>query len=287
MKILFPKNFGMCFGVRDAIDATEHITNPQSVTILGELVHNPIIQGRLVKRGFVQFNERDRSAAAVTIQTPNVLITAHGISGAERGKLASNGLQLIDTTCPLVRNAHAAALTLTSENRLVVIVGLADHVEVRGLVGDLREYVVIASAGEAKCYGNDRIGILAQTTTHPHVFEAAVSNVKLLNPNADIRVIDTICKPTRDRQQSLDELLPKIDALVVVGGKHSRNTKELAAAASRAGVRTLHIENANDIDKTWFAGIEILGLTAGTSTLPETFDEIYQILQTIETEVKL
>ncbi|MFN0207349.1 MAG: 4-hydroxy-3-methylbut-2-enyl diphosphate reductase [Planctomycetota bacterium] len=288
MKILFPKHFGMCFGVRDAIEATEHITNPETVTIYGELVHNPIIKERLAARGFVQFTERGRADSPATLpSTSHVLITAHGISGAERGKLASEGLRLIDTTCPLVRNAHAAALTLASENRLIIIVGLADHVEVRGLTGDLREYVVIASAEEAKKYDHDRIGILSQTTTHPAVFAAAARKVKLLNPQADVRVIDTICKPTRDRQESLDDLLTIIDALVVVGGKHSRNTKELAATAERAGVRTLHIENVNEIDKAWFSGMEAVGLTAGTSTLPETLDEIHQFLQTIETEVKL
>jgi 4-hydroxy-3-methylbut-2-enyl diphosphate reductase len=274
MKILFPRAYGMCFGVRDALLATEQIDRPQDVTIYGELVHNEAVRARLQSLGFADMPESGRAVPS----TPAVLVTAHGISGKERAQLASAGLQILDTTCPLVRNAHSAALTLDAEGRLVVVVGKPGHVEVRGITGDLRKYVVIESAGEAARYDTDRIGVVAQTTTHPEHFHEVVARIVELNPGADVRVADTICKPTRDRQEGLAELLYQIDALVVVGGRQSRNTRELAETGRRAGVRVLHVESPGEIDPRWFDGVQRCGLAAGTSTLPETIDAVHRRL---------
>lgn len=274
MKILLPRAFGMCFGVRDALAATEKVETPSNVTIYGELVHNESVNLRLAARGFQQMTEAGRSIPA----TDAVLITAHGVSGRERARLAAAGLQILDTTCPLVRNAHAAALELASEGRFIVVIGVADHVEVRGLTGDLPEFVVIPGPGAVVNYQKERIGVVSQTTTCPGVFAAACDAIYKNNPDADIRVMDTICKPTRDRQEGIVELLPRVDALVVVGGKHSRNTRELVESARRAGKAAFHVQSAADLDAAWFHSEMTVGLTAGTSTPPETVEEVRQRL---------
>jgi len=278
MDVLLPRFYGMCFGVRDALEAANAHPAPHRVTLFGELVHNEQVNSRLAERGFRAQPEGERSLPT----TPEVLITAHGVSDRERARLESAGLTIVDTTCPLVRSAHAAARKLDAEGRFVVVVGRADHVEVRGLVGDLSRFVVIAGAQEARRYEADAIGILSQTTTSPAEFEAAVASVRNHNPQASVSVIDTICKPTRDRQEGLAELLAAVEALVVVGGVHSRNTRELVRSAERAGVRALHVQSAAQLDPTWFVGVRRVGLTAGTSTLPETLDEVYQALVALD-----
>lgn len=278
MKILFPRAFGMCFGVRDALAAAANINNPSNVTVYGELVHNEAVHSQLTARGFIQMPEGGREIPS----TETVFITAHGVSGTERGRLAAAGLQILDTTCPLVRNAHAAALELASEGRFIVVIGRADHVEVRGLTGDLSNFTVIANEGEVTDFQKANIGVLSQTTTPPSVFEAALAEIYNKNQNANIRVMDTICRPTRDRQEGLAELLPQIDLLVVVGGRRSRNTLELVAAGRNAGKLTYHVGGAAEVDASWFEENMTVGIAAGTSTLAGSIDEVYQKISSLQ-----
>jgi 4-hydroxy-3-methylbut-2-enyl diphosphate reductase len=277
MRILLPDSYGMCFGVRDALAATESIQDPVNVTIYGELVHNERIQARLRERGFHSMTETGRSVPA----TPAVLITAHGVSGAERARLASAGLDIIDTTCPLVRAAHSAARLLDAEDRLVVVIGKADHVEVKGIVGDLRRFAVFESAGDVVKLDVDKLGVVAQTTTTERAFAEACDAVRRTNPGADVRVLSTICAPTRERQRALEQLLGQVDVLVVVGGLHSRNSRELAETARLAGVKSYLVPGASSLDPAWFDGVEAVGLTAGTSTPQEMFDEVRSALEAL------
>ncbi len=278
MQVLIPRFYGMCFGVRDALAMAEAVEEPERVTILGELVHNEEVGRRLAARGF-------RSVGESSGEIPRdgaVLVTAHGTSDHERARYDAAGLSVIDTTCPLVRNAHEAARRFDAEDRLVVVVGRADHVEVRGLTGDLRAHVVIASAAEARDLGAPRIGVLSQTTTPPDVFADAARAVRDANPRADVAIADTVCRPTRDRQEALAELLDAVDLLVVVGGARSRNAQELVAAAERAGVRAFRISSAEELQPERLAGAVTVGLTAGTSTLPGTFDAVHRALLALE-----
>ena len=136
MKILRASDMGMCFGVRDALAVIRNVPQPQEVTIHGELVHNPVVIEDLEQSGFHQSSEEDRNGP---ISSPVVLITAHGISNTERKRLQSENKRLIDTTCPLVRRAHDAALELQAEERFVVLIGKPGHVEVLGIKEDLHE----------------------------------------------------------------------------------------------------------------------------------------------------
>jgi 4-hydroxy-3-methylbut-2-enyl diphosphate reductase len=279
MKVILAGAYGMCFGVRDALAAAERVESPQSTTIYGELVHNPAVLERLARRGFQQMGEREREVPA----TEHVLITAHGVSGRERGRLVAAGLSLIDTTCPLVRHAHATARTLDAEGRLVVVVGDANHVEVRGIVGDLNRYIVAAGPADVAEVQDSRLGVVAQTTTPVEIFDSVIAELRRLNPEADIRIVSTICAPTRERQQSLAELLDRVQVLVVVGGRRSRNSQQLVAKSERAGIRAVLVESAADLRAEWFCGIDAVGVTAGTSTLEETVQSVVAALEAIAT----
>lgn len=274
MRVILADSFGICFGVRDALVKMREIEKPVDVTVFGQLVHNPAVLQEMERRGFVRVEEAERRAAdAVT--TPKVLITAHGVSDRERAQLAAGGRELIDTTCPLVRKAHRAALALAQAEFFVVVIGKKGHVEVRGLTGDLPEgsYEVVESAEGVRCYGAARIGVMAQTTTVERAAREIVARVRERNERAEVRWVNTICMPTRERQAALERLLEEADVLVAVGGHESKNTRELVTRAREAGVRAVHVEGPEELCEEMFGAEEVVGLTAGTSTLPETVEE--------------
>jgi 4-hydroxy-3-methylbut-2-enyl diphosphate reductase len=278
MRVIRAEVLGMCFGVRDALKAMERVAEPSSVTVHGELVHNEVVLEDLAARGFRTVSESDRDALP---ETPNVLITAHGVSDRERSRLDSAGKLLIDTTCPLVRRAHDAALRLRDEGRHVLVIGKRGHVEVRGLVEDLPSHDVIEREDDVKTYPYERLGVICQTTTT----EGTAGHLRQLildrNPTADIRFIDTVCLPTKDHQRALERLIDQVDAVVVVGGRNSNNTRALATRAKERGRPTVHVRGATDLDPSWFRPEWTVGLTAGTSTLDRTIVEVHMALLTI------
>ncbi|QDV42980.1 4-hydroxy-3-methylbut-2-enyl diphosphate reductase [Stieleria neptunia] len=275
MNVIRADEMGMCFGVRDALQIAAEVDDPTRVTIHGELVHNRIVNERLADAGFRQSDERRRDCHA---ETPLVLITAHGVSNAERERLRSAGKQLIDTTCPLVRRVHDAACELQSEGRHVILIGKKGHVEVRGIVDDLDEYDVVAGVEDVRDFQADRLGILSQTTMPVDVVEAITREIRRQNRDADIRFVDTVCHPTKRRQTAMMDLLERVDAVVVVGGKNSNNTWRLVELCRQHDTPAFHVQSADDILPEWFRPDETVGLTAGTSTLDETIDQVHRAL---------
>jgi 4-hydroxy-3-methylbut-2-enyl diphosphate reductase len=265
---------GLCFGVRDALAAARAVETPAEVTVLGRLVHNPVVTRELERRGFATgpIELGTHNPLVVDGSRPRVLITAHGVSDRRRAQLAAAGKDVLDTTCPLVRKAHAAALGLARDGCFVVVVGKPGHVEVCGLVGDLPAggYAVVERPDQVRPYDAAKIGVIAQTTALESDLRAAAARVRAENPAAAVRVVNTVCQPTRDRQRALEALLARVDLLVVVGGRDSNNTGQLVARALAAGVRAVHVEGADELDPRMVEGAAAVGLTAGTSTLPET-----------------
>jgi 4-hydroxy-3-methylbut-2-enyl diphosphate reductase len=275
MRVLVAEVMGMCFGVRDALKVIEAIDEPEAVTIHGELVHNEVVLGRLRDRGFRMAAEADRRALPAT---PLVLITAHGVSDAERQRLAGAGKQLVDTTCPLVARVHKAARALQAEGYHVLVIGRRGHVEVQGIVEDLASYEVVQSADEVRRYPYRRLGIVCQSTAAARNVAKVRAAVAANNPHAEVRFVDTVCHPTKDHQQALERLARQVDAMVVVGGRNSNNTRELVAYCREKDLPAYHVQGAADLDPAWFRGCRTVGLTAGTSTLDETIEEVRQAL---------
>jgi len=276
MKVLRADVLGLCFGVRDALDIVRRIEHPSDATIHGELVHNEIILTQLDERGFQMTKEQHRDQLPLTAE---VVITAHGVSEAERRRLEAAGKRLIDTTCPLVRRVHAAARELAREGRHLIVVGRKSHIEVRGIVEDLTACDIVESVSDVRRYASDRLGAVCQTTTPPDVARQIEIAIRAQNPQADLRWIETICQPTRDRQVALDRLLTLVEAMVVVGGVHSNNTRQLVERCRKSHVPVCQVQSASDVDPGWFANFATVGLTAGTSTLDETIEEVYQVLR--------
>jgi 4-hydroxy-3-methylbut-2-enyl diphosphate reductase len=278
MKVIQADVLGMCFGVRDALALIEEVERPEQVTIHGELVHNEQVLDRLHDRGFHMIGESRRRPLPVT---DTVLVTAHGISNAERTRLLRAGKELLDTTCPLVTRAHQAARKLQDEGCHVLVIGKRGHVEVQGVIEDLHSFDVIQTAEEVRTYPFPRLGIMCQTTTPVRHAEEIRAAVAARNPHAEVRFIDTICHPTKDHQKALERLLEQVEAVVVVGGRNSNNTRQLVVRCEEKGLPAYHVQGPEDLRAEWFDGVETVGLTAGTSTLDETIRAVHAALTSI------
>lgn len=274
MRVLIAEELGFCFGVRDALAVARTVEDPQAVTVHGELVHNEAVLAELDARGLRRQAEAQRTIPA----TPRVLITAHGVSDRERARLRAAGRILIDTTCPLVKRVHTAAQRLAQDGFLVVVLGKRGHVEVRGIVEDLEHFVVVERESEICAWSDARIGVVCQTTLPVATATALTARIRELNPHAEVRFADTVCDPTKRRIAAIADLAPQVDAFVIVGGKHSNNTHQLVLLARQHGVRTVHVQSADDLDPAWFAGCQVVGLGAGTSTLDITIAEVHDAL---------
>lgn len=270
MIIHLAEHYGLCFGVRDAISQAERLAQQGPLTILGELVHNPVVRARLAEAG-VKEGSLDGASS-----TPQVMITAHGASDAARDVWRSKGHGVADGTCPLVRHAHEQLRLLVQLGYSPVIVGKRGHVEVAGLSGDFPDAVVIEIEDDIRHLPTTgRFGVISQTTQPIDHVTALVEAIRTARPDTEIRFVDTVCQPTKSRQLALQKLLTTCDTLVVVGGRNSNNTRQLVTAAEAAGRKAFHIERAAELDPAWFESSHIVGLTAGTSTLKETVAEVH------------
>jgi 4-hydroxy-3-methylbut-2-enyl diphosphate reductase len=269
----------MCFGVRDALAIIDLIDDPRTVTIHGQLVHNQVVLDDLKARGFGMRSEHERwNEADCQTPTPSALVTAHGISDWRRSQLEQTGVRLIDTTCPLVKRVHQAAQSLQAEGYHVLLIGRRGHVEVQGIVEDLSRFDVIESPDEVRTYDRAKLGIVCQTTATERQVGAIRAAILEQNPHAEIRFVDTVCLPTKEHQRSLMRLLNQVDAVVVVGGSNSNNTKELVELCRENGRPAVRVQSAAELDRDWFRHIAVVGLTAGTSTLDRTIDEVHRAL---------
>ncbi len=273
MIVKLAEHYGLCFGVRDAIAQAEQLAGQGPLTILGELVHNPVVRERLAARG-VREGALERIASAPTAQ---VMITAHGASDTMRAAWRTAGFGVADGTCPLVRHAHDELKTLVQLGCFPVVIGKRGHVEVLGLTGDFPETHIIESAADiASLPAHERYGVIAQTTQPVEKVRALVEALRRARPDSEVLFRDTVCQPTKNRQNAVRKLIAECDTMVVVGGRNSNNTLQLTAAASIAGLDVHHIERADELDAEWFRGAEIVGITAGTSTLKETVAAVHQ-----------
>jgi 4-hydroxy-3-methylbut-2-enyl diphosphate reductase len=261
MEVRMAEHMGMCFGVRDAIALARELAREGPVTILGDLVHNPDVVADLEAVGARRAREPEE------VQTRRVLLTAHGTAQRRRLQLENDGFDVHDAACPLVTRVHHALSRLVAEGRHPVIIGQPGHVEVRGLVGDLDESTVIQDEADLEQLGGkSRLGVVAQTTQPLAKVLRLVAAMRERFPSVDVRFIDTVCQPTKERQEALHRLAEETDAVVVVGGPESNNSRKLTELARKLGRPAYQVANASELRPEWFTGIRVVGLTAGTST---------------------
>jgi 4-hydroxy-3-methylbut-2-en-1-yl diphosphate reductase len=269
MRILRAAHLGMCFGVRDAITLALDHADAGPLTVLGDLVHNPTVLNRLEAKGIAIAQD------VAAVKTATVMVTAHGASERSLARSRALGLTVVEATCPLVRVAHRAVAALARDGYYVVIVGQRDHVEVRGLTDDLDRFDVVLDDNDVLALEeHPRIGVAAQTTQPVERVRQLVALIRQRFPQSEVRLLDTVCKPTKERQSAAVEMARQADVVIVVGGRGSNNTRELANTCRRYCPCVYHVQSDADIRPEWFEAATVVGLTAGTSTPDDVIDRV-------------
>jgi 4-hydroxy-3-methylbut-2-enyl diphosphate reductase len=271
MRILRAAHLGMCFGVRDAVALALEHADAGPLTILGDLVHNPTVLSALEAKGIAVAQD------VAHVKTPTLMVTAHGTSERTLARIRALGLTVVEATCPLVHVAHRAVAALAREGYHVVIVGQRDHVEVRGLTGDLDRHdfsVVLEDDDVLALEEHQHIGVAAQTTQAVERVRHLVDLIRRRFPRSDVRFVDTVCRPTKERQSAAVEMARQADVVIVVGGRSSNNTRELVKTCAREGARVHHVQTDAEVRAEWFDAARIVGLTAGTSTPDDVIDRV-------------
>jgi len=248
-------------GVRRAMRIVDKLVAENgggSIYTIGPLIHNKQVLDELEAKGVHRIDDPNEAVNGT------VIIRAHGLPPAERSILEGRGLTTIDATCPRVITSQKVVAKYSEKGYHVIIVGDRDHGEVRGLAGFASSCTIIQTKEEVEklsCTGKDLV--IAQTTLRPEAYEEICTLIRSKNPQA--KVIMSICSATRERQDSLNELLTEVDAVVVVGGKNSANTVRLYEIARGSGKPSWHIEVPEELPRE-IRNYRLIGLTAGAST---------------------
>jgi 4-hydroxy-3-methylbut-2-enyl diphosphate reductase len=280
MKIIRAEHLGMCFGVRDAIQLALEHAEAGPLTILGDLVHNQGVLADLQARGIATAQD------IAQVETHTVMVTAHGASDRALAGTRALGLQVVEATCPLVHVAHRAIRALLRDGYHPVIIGRRAHVEVRGLIEDLTAFDVVLDERDVLALDeHPRIGIAAQTTQPIERVRQLVALIRQRFPQSDVRFIDTVCLPTKQRQNAAVELARQCDLVIVIGGANSNNTRELVNTCRGHCSRVHHIQAEAELRAEWFLGADTVGITAGTSTPDEAIDRAERRIRELAREV--
>lgn len=298
VQVIRASEMGFCMGVRRAVQIMQGEASPERpVFSVGEIVHNPHVVNSLEQNGVVQLpgpDEIDGDVGAATagrVQEGRVAITAHGVGERAMKQLQSSGLEIIDTTCPIVTRAQRYGQKFVRDGWHVVIFGDPGHKEVRGIMGwtldktglshatiapspelaDLRKLVDEFPGGFP-----NKVGVMVQTTHKMEDFAKFVANLMLLgrDRNFELHIVNTLCHATTGQQEAAAALATTVDVMVVVGGKKSANTRHLREVCEEQGVVAHQIEGPDELQAEWFEGVTRVGLTAGASTPDYSIDDV-------------
>lgn len=276
MKVIVADHAGFCFGVKRALDMVlKAAEKGKPLYTLGPLIHNPQVVEKLRAAGVeVVKDVRD-------VKEGWLVMPSHGVPKEVTKAAKDAGLVIVDVTCPFVAKVHKRAEDLAEQGFQVVVVGDSGHSEVKGILSAAGDSATtVSTPEEAKgAAWTGRVGIVAQTTQVEERFQEIVEIISGLA--GEVQAYDTICYATRDRQTAVLQLAPRVQALMVVGGRNSANTTRLREICESTGLPTYHIETADEIDDAWFNGIAVVGLTAGASTPDWIIEEVQRKLETV------
>lgn len=287
-RIVLAETMGYCWGVRRTLEIIQKAGDPADpVATIGDVIHNPQVVDRLRSFG-VETAESIREAAERGFR--RVAITAHGAGPHMVDEARAAGVELLDTTCPLVTKVQRMAQKLANQGYTVIVYGDGDHPEVKGIVGWSGTSRVYAAKnvsdlpwstprGSGTADGTTpprKVAVVSQTTKNTDEFLRFVTDLTtLVSPEGgEVRIANTICEPTFERQNALKKLSGEVDVILAIGGRKSSNTARLAEVGRQMGVDSHHIERSEDIDDTWLTGKEAVGITAGASTPDDVIESV-------------
>lgn len=264
---------GFCFGVKKAIERAEQMDR---AFIFGSLIHNPQEVARLSAAGKKVIHDLKE------LEDNRVIITAHGLDIRIVDEMKNRNLEIIDTTCPLVTKIYKEGWKLEAQGLQIVIIGDPNHVEVKGIASRMKNPVVLYHETDLeKVPSGARVGVICQSTLLMEKFDFFVEALK--KRCAQVVPVNTICKPTKDRQTSAARLAQNVEIMIVIGGRNSSNTHKLAETCKKyLPNATYHVETAEELDPSWFEGKQKVGITAGASTPDYLIQACIAKIQTLE-----
>lgn len=279
-EIITGEKAGCCFGVKRALEIAnatrEKHQGARPVYTLGPLIHNPEVVKSMEKAGIIPCGSMEETEPGGVL-----IIRSHGAGPEVFAAARCRGLKVVDATCPFVRQEQKLAAKLHQEGYKVVVVGDPGHAEVQAVAASVpggAEIIDPAAVkdGGAKMALPARVGIVCQTTQTQENLAAVIAGI--LPGIKELKVFNTICSATVERQREVYDLARRADILLVVGGRNSANTRKLAEIGSSL-VSTYHIEGVEDLDPRWFRQKRVIGVTAGASTPREQINAVLDWLE--------
>ena len=275
MNVILAKTAGFCFGVDKAVNTVyeEIKNNDGTVYTYGPIIHNEIVVSELTRLGVRVINSKEELDR---IKKGTVIIRSHGVSREVRKSLDRKGIKVVDATCPFVAKIHRIVEKYSSEGYKVIIAGNREHPEVTGIKGWVNgECFIIDSAEELKnivLEEGERVVLVAQTTYNYQKFKEFVEILRKMNYS--IEVCNTVCSATEERQSEALSIAQKVDAMIVIGDKHSSNSRKLYDICRSECKRTYFIETIVDLEPQPFQLFSDVGITAGASTPKKLIEEV-------------
>ena len=275
MKVIKAKTAGFCFGVKRAVDTVyEQVdTCNGPIYTYGPIIHNEEVVKDLESKGVVVLRtEEDLD----NIFEGTVIIRSHGVKKRIYDKLETKGIRVVDATCPFVKKIHNIVQKESAAGKYILIIGNPDHPEVIGIRGWAGEHAeVIQNADDIEKIDfskKEKICVVSQTTFNYNKFKDLVEIIK--KKSYDVSVLNTICNATKERQTEAKSIAESVDAMIVIGDKHSSNTQKLFEICRKACNNTYYIQTLDDLDLNQLGSVETVGITAGASTPNNIIEEV-------------
>ena len=274
MEVILAKSAGFCFGVKRAVEQVyEQTGSRKKIYTFGPIIHNEEVVKDLEKKG-VSVIETEKELEGLKEGT--VVIRSHGVSKRIYDLIEEKGLECIDATCPFVKRIHRIVEKESADGKKIIIIGNQGHPEVEGIMGWSQSATsVIESAEEAEkfvCEKGEELCIVSQTTFNYNKFKDLVEIFQKRGYN--VNVVNTICNATEERQTEAGEIAAKVDVMIVIGGRHSSNTRKLYEICSEKCASTYFIQTLDDLHLELPKTAALVGITAGASTPNNIIEEV-------------
>lgn len=276
IKINLAKSAGFCFGVKRALKiALETIAPGTKVCMLGDIVHNEDVVKQINKAGIKKITRLSPQRNKI------LLIRAHGAPLATLKKAKQLGYKIVDATCPMVKEIHKKAQDMEQKGYKIIVIGDKKHDEVQGIVGQLKtKAIVIDNINTIPARAVRKIHKACVVSQSTQNLETVMGVVNLLRKRVgELEFCNTICMPTRIKQEEIKKLPLKNDVVIIIGSKESANTKRLYEISKSLNRRTYWVSSGKELEKGWFRGVKSVGITSGASTPEGTTRDVIELIR--------
>ena len=289
MEVLLAKSAGFCFGVKRAVDRVYELAQTSAkIYTYGPIIHNEEVVGDLEKKGVSVIETKEELSQ---IKEGVIVIRSHGVAKEIYDQIEQQGLECVDATCPFVKRIHNIVEKESANGKQILIIGNAGHPEVEGIMGWSSTPAMVAECTEEieqiHCNPDQPVCIVSQTTFNYNKFQELVEiiqkkgyySVSTVDKDSEIIVHNTICSATKERQEAAKELSAKVDAMLVIGGLSSSNTRKLYEICSENCRNTYFIQTKEDLENSDFSRFDYVGITAGASTPNNIIEEVQKYVR--------